>query len=173
MTAAPPAPPRGRRPEARLPRRRTSRLRQTICAPWRAHDQVCAARPAEASRHSGGRVDVLPRAAISTETMSPASLRRLHCGSQLARWRAFNSPSPRKMIRMRFPWQPHEYARTCTVRSISMISVASRTAIDRGELTRKVRSASAANLSADTFRHCPKCGADHFTQRALRGELPE
>jgi hypothetical protein len=50
---------------------------------------------------------------------------------------------------MRFPWQPHEYARTCTVRSISMISVASRTAIDRGELTRKVRSASAANLSAD------------------------
>jgi DNA-directed RNA polymerase subunit M/transcription elongation factor TFIIS len=93
------------------------------------------------------------------------------------------------MIRMRVPWQPREYARTCAecgyiwrvprwaaqrrVRSISMISVASRTAIDRGELTRKVQSASAANLSADTFRHCPKCGADHFTQRALHGELPE
>jgi hypothetical protein len=53
-----------------------------------------------------------------------------------------------------------------------MISVASRTAIDRGELTREVQSASAANLSADTFRHCPKCGADHFTQRAFHGELP-
>jgi hypothetical protein len=54
-----------------------------------------------------------------------------------------------------------------------MISVASRTTIDRGELTRKVQSASAANLSAETFRHCPQCGADHFTQRALRGALPE
>jgi len=98
-------------------------------------------------------------------------------------------PPPWKMIRMRFPWQPQEYARTCAecgyiwrvprwaaqrrVRSVSMISVASRTTIDRGELTRKVQSASAANLSADTFRHCPKCGADHFTQRALRGALPE
>jgi DNA-directed RNA polymerase subunit M/transcription elongation factor TFIIS len=90
---------------------------------------------------------------------------------------------------MRFPWQPQEYARTCTecgctwrvpswaarrrVRSISMISVASRTTIDRGELRRQVKSASAANQSADTFRHCPKCGEDHFTQRALRGELPD
>jgi hypothetical protein len=54
-----------------------------------------------------------------------------------------------------------------------MISVASRTNIDRGELTRKVQSASGANQSADTFRHCPKCGADHFTQSAFRGELPE
>jgi hypothetical protein len=54
-----------------------------------------------------------------------------------------------------------------------MISVASRRNIDHGELTRKIQSASAANQLADTFRHCPKCGADHFTQRALRGELPE
>jgi len=93
------------------------------------------------------------------------------------------------MIRMRFPWQPREYARTCAecgyiwrvprwaaqrrVRSISMISVASRATIDRGELTRKVQSASGANQSADTFRHCPRCEADHFTQRTLHGELPE
>jgi hypothetical protein len=46
-----------------------------------------------------------------------------------------------------------------------MISVASRTNLDRGELTRKVQSASGATQSADTFRHCPKCGVDHFTQR--------
>jgi hypothetical protein len=51
-----------------------------------------------------------------------------------------------------------------------MISVASRTTIDRGELTREIESASAANQPADTFRHCPECGADHFTQRALRSE---
>ena len=90
---------------------------------------------------------------------------------------------------MQFPWQPQEYARTCAecgyiwrvprwaaqrrVWSVLVISVASRITIDRGELTRKVQSASAANQSADTFRHCPKCGPDHFTQRALRGELPE
>jgi hypothetical protein len=59
------------------------------------------------------------------------------------------------------------------VRSISMISVASRRNIDGGELTREIQSASAANQSADIFRHCPKCGVDQFTQRALRGELPE
>jgi NADH pyrophosphatase NudC (nudix superfamily) len=53
-----------------------------------------------------------------------------------------------------------------------MISVATRTTIDRSELTREIGSASAANQFADTFRHCPKCGADHFTQRALRGETP-
>jgi hypothetical protein len=54
-----------------------------------------------------------------------------------------------------------------------MISVASRRNIDGGELTREIQSASAANQSADIFRHCPKCGVDQFTQRALRGELPE
>jgi hypothetical protein len=54
-----------------------------------------------------------------------------------------------------------------------MISVASRTTIDRGELTREIESASAANQSADSFRHCPKCNADHFTQRPLRGESPD
>jgi DNA-directed RNA polymerase subunit M/transcription elongation factor TFIIS len=101
---------------------------------------------------------------------------------------AFDLAASWKIIRMRFPWQPREYARTCAecgyiwrvprwaahrrVQSISMISVATRTNIDRGELARKIGSASAANQSADTFRHCPKCGADHFTQRPLRGELP-
>jgi predicted nucleic-acid-binding Zn-ribbon protein len=102
---------------------------------------------------------------------------------------AFDSALPWKIIDMRFPWQPREYARTCEecgyiwrvprwaaqrhVRSISMISVASRSNIDGGELTREIQSASAANQSADIFRHCPKCGVDQFTQRALRGKLPE
>ncbi len=101
----------------------------------------------------------------------------------------FDSASLRKIIHMRFPWQPQVYARTCAgcsytwrvprwaaqrrVRSISMISVASRKTIDRGELTREIESASAANQSAGTFRHCPECGADHFTQHALRDESPE
>jgi DNA-directed RNA polymerase subunit M/transcription elongation factor TFIIS len=103
--------------------------------------------------------------------------------------KAFDPASLWKMIRMRFPWQPQVYVRACAecgytwrvprwaaqrrVRSISMISVASRTTIDRGELTREIESASAANQSADTFRHCPECGADHFTQCALRSESPD
>jgi hypothetical protein len=89
---------------------------------------------------------------------------------------------------MRFPWQPRESMRTCAecgctwrvprwagrrrVRSISMISVASRTTIDRRELAREVESGSEANRRTEAFRRCPKCGADHFTQRALRGESP-
>jgi len=103
--------------------------------------------------------------------------------------RAFDLASSWNIIRMRFPWQPQDYQRTCTecgyiwrvprwaarrrVRSVSMISVASRTTIDRGELARKVESASASNRQADTFQRCPKCGADHFTQRALRGKSPD
>jgi hypothetical protein len=103
-------------------------------------------------------------------------------------WPSFHRPTPGKVLLMRFPWQPREYARTCAecghswrvprwaaqprVRSISGMSVASRTTIDRGELTREVDSVAAANQSADTYRHCPKCGADHFTQRALRGGGP-
>jgi hypothetical protein len=54
-----------------------------------------------------------------------------------------------------------------------MISVATRRTIDRGELAREIESASAANQSAGTFQRCPKCGADHFTQRAWRGKSPD
>jgi hypothetical protein len=49
-----------------------------------------------------------------------------------------------------------------------MISVASRTAIDRRELARQVVSGTAANRPAEAFRRCPECGTDHFTQRAMR-----
>jgi uncharacterized paraquat-inducible protein A len=86
---------------------------------------------------------------------------------------------------MRFPWQPREYERTCAecgctwrvprlsarrrLRSISMMSVTSGTRIDRAELAREVASGEAANQSAEALRHCPDCGADHFTQRAVRG----
>jgi DNA-directed RNA polymerase subunit M/transcription elongation factor TFIIS len=122
--------------------------------------------------------------------MAPATRRGWHLSGKGGEARkAFDPASLWKMIRMRFPWQPRVYARACAecgytwrvprwaaqrrVRSISMISVASRTTIDRGELTREIESASAANQSADTFRHCPECGADHFTQRALRSESPD
>jgi DNA-directed RNA polymerase subunit M/transcription elongation factor TFIIS len=84
---------------------------------------------------------------------------------------------------MRFPWQPREYTRTCAecgyswqvprsaarrhFRSISMLSVASRAQhVDRGELNREMRSISAGNQRTEVYRHCPKCGADHFTQRS-------
>lgn len=99
---------------------------------------------------------------------------------------AFKLTSSWKIMRMRFPWQPQEYVRTCAecghiwrvprwaaqrhVRSISMISVATRATIDRSELAREIGSASAANQEASTFQRCAKCGADHFTQRALRGK---
>jgi hypothetical protein len=52
-----------------------------------------------------------------------------------------------------------------------MISVASRTTIDRAELAREIESISAANQPAAAARECPKCGADHFTQNAVRGKV--
>ncbi len=85
---------------------------------------------------------------------------------------------------MRLPWQVREYARTCAecgytwrvprsaarrrVRSISMISTASRTNIDRSELAREISSISAENELAGTFRRCPACGAEQFTQQPCR-----
>jgi len=57
------------------------------------------------------------------------------------------------------------------VGSISGISVASPRSVDRAELAREVSSISASNQLAEQFRHCPKCGALDFTQRALRGNL--
>jgi len=86
---------------------------------------------------------------------------------------------------VRLPWQAKEYTRTCVVcgytwqvpastarrrrRMISAFSVApGGKTIDRAELAREVESISAANQPAEAFRHCPKCGADHFTQRAVR-----
>jgi DNA-directed RNA polymerase subunit M/transcription elongation factor TFIIS len=86
---------------------------------------------------------------------------------------------------MRLPWQPREFERTCAecgyvwrvprsaarrrVGSISMISVATQTGVDRAELAREVSAASTANQPAEVLRRCPKCGADKFSQRALRG----
>jgi hypothetical protein len=52
--------------------------------------------------------------------------------------------------------------------SILMFQVATPTRIDKGELAREVTSISAANQPAAAFRHCPQCGADRFTQRAVK-----
>jgi DNA-directed RNA polymerase subunit M/transcription elongation factor TFIIS len=88
---------------------------------------------------------------------------------------------------MRFPWQPRAYERTCVecgytwrvprsaarrrVGSISAFSVApAGSSVDRAELAREIKSISAENQPAETQRHCPECGADHFTQRPLRGK---
>jgi len=54
-----------------------------------------------------------------------------------------------------------------------MFSVTPRgTGVDRDELTREIESISAENQRVGTFRQCPKCGADHFTQHAVRGKAP-
>ena len=90
----------------------------------------------------------------------------------------------RTMLVVRWPGQPREYLRTYAecgyewrvprsaarrrIRSISMISVAPRgQTVDRAELNREITSISAANQPADTFRHCPKCGATQFAQRSV------
>jgi hypothetical protein len=43
---------------------------------------------------------------------------------------------------------------------------------DSTDVGRQVESISAQNQSIEAFRHCPKCQADHFTQRASRGKQP-
>ena len=87
--------------------------------------------------------------------------------------------------RVRFPWQPAEYSRTCEecgytwlvprkaarkrIRPINMFSAApGGTRVDRGELSRQVASISMEIRTADVLRHCPKCGAAHFTQHRSR-----
>jgi hypothetical protein len=49
-----------------------------------------------------------------------------------------------------------------------MFSVATPRNIDGAELDREIASISAENQSVQAFRLCPKCGADHFTQHAVR-----
>lgn len=90
---------------------------------------------------------------------------------------------------MRFGWHRADLARTCEecghtwrvphsaarrrIGSIAMFSVApgGRT-IDRGELAREVAAISAANQAPEAYQHCPACGADRFTQRAVRHDPP-
>jgi hypothetical protein len=43
---------------------------------------------------------------------------------------------------------------------------------DSTDLSRQVGAISAQNQQVEAFRHCPKCGADRFTQGASRGPLP-
>jgi hypothetical protein len=93
---------------------------------------------------------------------------------------------------MRFPWQPQEYARTCAQcgttwqvprrarrrrgKLASTFSVVFAVTAEiltggPGETIRATAdSISEQNRLAEASRHCPKCDADHFTQRASRGE---
>jgi len=43
---------------------------------------------------------------------------------------------------------------------------------DPAKVDGMVESISARIRLAESLRHCPKCDADHFTQRASPGELP-
>ena len=40
----------------------------------------------------------------------------------------------------------------------------------RRELARQVTSISAANQTFETYKHCPRCGADRFTEHAVRDD---
>ncbi len=96
--------------------------------------------------------------------------------------------------RMRFPWQPQEYTRTCAQcgstwqvprwarrrRSklvnmfLSAFAVVAELVVDTdpADIARTAGSISEQNRMAEVYRHCPKCHADHFTQSTSRGELP-
>jgi predicted RNA-binding Zn-ribbon protein involved in translation (DUF1610 family) len=85
---------------------------------------------------------------------------------------------------VRLPWQAREYERVCAncgytwrvprqfahrrVQSISGMSVASRTTIDRSELEQEVESDMAVNEEVESFATCPRCGWDRYTQHAIR-----
>jgi hypothetical protein len=43
---------------------------------------------------------------------------------------------------------------------------------DPADIARTAGSISEQNRMAEVCRHCPECDADHFTERASRGELP-
>ena len=106
------------------------------------------------------------------------------CTSDLTPYRPY-----REDHRVRFPWQPREYARTCDrcgfswrvpsaarrrrVRSIRAFEVApGGRRLDRAELAREVRSISAEKQAIEAQQHCPECGADQFTQHAVHGDPP-
>ena len=44
--------------------------------------------------------------------------------------------------------------------------------VDLAKVDGMVESISARIRFVESLRHCPKCDADHFTQRASPGELP-
>jgi hypothetical protein len=44
---------------------------------------------------------------------------------------------------------------------------------DPAKIDTMVESISARERLAESLRHCPDCGADQFTQRASRRELPD
>ena len=88
---------------------------------------------------------------------------------------------------VRFVWQRPDVARTCEecgytwrvprsaakrhLRSISMFNAAPNSQ-SRRELARQVTSISAANQTFETYKHCPRCGADRFTEHAVRDDDP-
>jgi hypothetical protein len=44
--------------------------------------------------------------------------------------------------------------------------------LNRGELAREVASISAENQTFEIYQHCPECGANRFTQHAVRDDGP-
>lgn len=96
--------------------------------------------------------------------------------------------------RVRFSRQPQAYTRTCAQcgstwhvptsarqwrsrlvnRFLAEFVTIAGAALggDPDTVARRAESISERNRQAKTSRHCPNCGADHFTQRVSRRELP-
>jgi len=96
---------------------------------------------------------------------------------------------------VRFPWQPQDCTRTCArcgfgwrvpgsarrwwrrgpaYRFLArLVSVAGLSlGGDEARIDELVESLAARKRLAESRRHCPECGAHHFTQRPSPGELP-
>ncbi len=84
---------------------------------------------------------------------------------------------------MRLPWRPAEYVRTCTQcgntwrvprwaarRRVGTVSVRRMVSGGWTEMQSQVDAAEARNQQADTFRVCPHCGAETFSQQPVRGK---
>ena len=121
--------------------------------------------------------------------------RQLSGGQETNRGRRLTrAPSCGDDQRVRFPRQPQAYTRTCAQcgstwhvptsarqwrsrlvnRFLAEFVTIAGAALggDPDTVARRAESISERNRQAKTSRHCPNCGADHFTQRVSRRELP-
>jgi ribosomal protein L37E len=88
------------------------------------------------------------------------------------------------MAFMRLPWQPLEYARTCTecgyswqvprwaARRHVAVPVVNMWMPQVRTFDEKVTAIEARNQQADTYRICSRCGAETFTQQPVRSKPP-
>ena len=87
---------------------------------------------------------------------------------------------------MHLPWLAQQYERTCAdcgcawrvpryfarrhMQGISnfLINPGRGAGIDEAELNREIQSSAEMGERTESFRKCPKCGSEHYSQRPLR-----